>query len=194
MIADFPEPGRDDTLKPSMHDAVFRELVHDGKAIIFSSHRLDHVEELSDAVGIIHQSELVLYGGVNDIMAAQSSYTLRIGADSSKSASAFLSFPHGRSNSGCIMRLPWIRRAFGVTRIRPLSCRPPVYSRWAQDRVPDGGLAEDRARMSHAAAAPGTAGRFGRDAAARTGSSVMRLRNRADEIGRMNCDTEGKGK
>jgi ABC-2 type transport system ATP-binding protein len=78
VILDEPFSGLD-PVNTSLFKEVFRELVTEGQTIVFSSHRLDHVQELSDAVGIIHQSELVLAGRVDDILAAQPPKWLRVG-------------------------------------------------------------------------------------------------------------------
>ncbi|SFU85224.1 ABC transporter ATP-binding protein [Alicyclobacillus macrosporangiidus] len=80
VILDEPFSGLD-PVNTELFKSVFRELVEAGKTIIFSSHRLDHVEALSDAVGIIHRSELVLSGRVQEILDAQPPHTVRIGAD-----------------------------------------------------------------------------------------------------------------
>lgn len=80
MILDEPFSGLD-PVNTSLFKDVFRELVASGKTILFSSHRLDHVEELSDRIAIIHQARIVLEGGVRDILGAQPPQFVRIGAD-----------------------------------------------------------------------------------------------------------------
>jgi ABC-2 type transport system ATP-binding protein len=79
IILDEPFSGLD-PVNTSLFKTVFKELVHDGKTILFSSHRLDHVEELSDAVGIIHESRLMQSGRVEEILATEAPKILRIGS------------------------------------------------------------------------------------------------------------------
>jgi ABC-2 type transport system ATP-binding protein len=80
LVLDEPFSGLD-PVNTTLFKEVFREISAAGVTILFSSHRLDHVEELSDAVGIIHDSRLVLYGPVQDLLAAQPPRGLRIGGD-----------------------------------------------------------------------------------------------------------------
>jgi ABC-2 type transport system ATP-binding protein len=83
LILDEPFSGLD-PVNTSLFKDVFRELATSGKTILFSSHRLDHVEELSDAVGIIHASQLVESGRVEEILAMQTPKTLKVGAEPQK--------------------------------------------------------------------------------------------------------------
>lgn len=77
LILDEPFSGLD-PVNTSLFKSVFRELVDGGTTILFSSHQLDHVEELSHSVGIIHQSNLVLKGAVSDILSAEQPTEIRI--------------------------------------------------------------------------------------------------------------------
>jgi ABC-2 type transport system ATP-binding protein len=80
LVLDEPFSGLD-PVNTTLFKEVFREIAAAGVTILFSSHRLDHVEELSDAVGIIHDSRLVLCGPVQDLLAAQPPRGLKIGGD-----------------------------------------------------------------------------------------------------------------
>lgn len=80
LILDEPFSGLD-PVNTSLFKDVFHELALTGKTILFSSHRLDHVEELSDAVGIIHASHLVASGRVDELLAAQVPKFIKVGAD-----------------------------------------------------------------------------------------------------------------
>ena len=44
------------------------ELKYEGKTIIFSSHRMDHVEELCDEIIILNEGETVLQGNLKNII------------------------------------------------------------------------------------------------------------------------------
>ncbi|WP_198850841.1 ABC transporter ATP-binding protein [Alicyclobacillus sp. SO9] len=80
IILDEPFSGLD-PVNTSLFKSVFLDLVKTGATILFSSHQLAHVEELSDAVGIIHQSKMMVQGNLNDLISAQSPQTIRIRAD-----------------------------------------------------------------------------------------------------------------
>ncbi|MCL6442933.1 MAG: ATP-binding cassette domain-containing protein [Alicyclobacillus sp.] len=80
MILDEPFSGLD-PVNASLFKSVIRELTKAGHTILFSSHQLENVEELSHAVGIIHQSQMVLFGTVRELLAAQPPTYLRIGTN-----------------------------------------------------------------------------------------------------------------
>lgn len=77
MILDEPFSGLD-PVNTSLIKSVMRDLTKAGHTILFSSHQLDHVEELSHAVGIIHQSRMVLLGSVRSLLEAQAPTYFRI--------------------------------------------------------------------------------------------------------------------
>lgn len=79
LVLDEPFSGLD-PVNTDLFKSVFRELVELGTAILFSSHQLDYVEELSDAVGIIHESKLVLSGDIEDIISAEQPTEIRVRA------------------------------------------------------------------------------------------------------------------
>lgn len=80
LILDEPFSGLD-PVNTSLFKDVFREIATQGRTIIFSSHQLDNVEELSDAVGIIHNSRLVLNGEVREILNQQPPQQIRLRAN-----------------------------------------------------------------------------------------------------------------
>ena len=51
------------------------ELKDQGKAILFSTHRMDQVEKLCDSICLINNGEAVLAGKVREIKAATSAIT-----------------------------------------------------------------------------------------------------------------------
>jgi ABC-2 type transport system ATP-binding protein len=77
MVLDEPFSGLD-PVNSSLFKSVIRDLTKAGHTILFSSHQLDNVEELSHAVGIIHQSQMVLIGTVRELVAAQPPTYIRI--------------------------------------------------------------------------------------------------------------------
>lgn len=78
MILDEPFSGLD-PVNTSLFKSVIRDLTAAGHTILFSSHQLEHVEELSHAVGIIHESKLVLSGSVRDLLDSEPPRQIRIG-------------------------------------------------------------------------------------------------------------------
>lgn len=72
VILDEPFSGLDPVNAQILREA-FLELHRAGTTVIFSSHRLDQVEQLCDSVGLIHQSKLMLSG---ELHAVKRSYGL----------------------------------------------------------------------------------------------------------------------
>ncbi|NEY21707.1 ABC transporter ATP-binding protein [Bacillus ginsengihumi] len=66
LILDEPFSGLDPINVELLKRAVI-ELNSKGTMIIFSSHRMDHVEELCDDICLINKGKLVLNGSINDI-------------------------------------------------------------------------------------------------------------------------------
>jgi ABC-2 type transport system ATP-binding protein len=79
LILDEPFSGLD----PVGVDAlagVLQEKCLDGVPVVFSSHQLDLVERLCDAVGIINHGHMVAAGSVADLRAREGRRQLRVGA------------------------------------------------------------------------------------------------------------------
>ena len=66
IIMDEPFSGLDPVNATLLQDTLV-ELRREGKAILFSSHRMDQVEKLCDGIAIIYQGRLVLSGTVREI-------------------------------------------------------------------------------------------------------------------------------
>ncbi|EKU49019.1 ABC transporter ATP-binding protein [Staphylococcus massiliensis] len=66
LILDEPFSGLDPVNVELLKKAVI-ELNEAGTTIIFSSHRMDHVEELCDDVAIINKGQLVVSGSIKDV-------------------------------------------------------------------------------------------------------------------------------
>jgi ABC-2 type transport system ATP-binding protein len=66
IIMDEPFSGLDPVNATLLQDTLL-ELKAQGKAILFSTHRMDQVEKLCDAIALIHQGNLVLSGKVREI-------------------------------------------------------------------------------------------------------------------------------
>jgi len=66
VIMDEPFSGLDPVNATLLQDTLL-ELKEQGKAILFSTHRMDQVEKLCDAIALIHRGNLVLGGKVREI-------------------------------------------------------------------------------------------------------------------------------
>lgn len=66
LILDEPFSGFDPVNAQQITEEILR-LKKQGTSIIFSTHRMDSVEQLCDEIALINQSKLVLNGKVNDI-------------------------------------------------------------------------------------------------------------------------------
>ncbi len=66
IIMDEPFSGLDPVNATLLMDTLL-ELRRDGKAILFSTHRMDQVEKLCDHIAIIYQGKLVLGGSMREI-------------------------------------------------------------------------------------------------------------------------------
>jgi ABC-2 type transport system ATP-binding protein len=66
LVLDEPFAGLDPIAVETMSDAL-REQAADGKAVIFSSHQLDLVEDLCEDVVIINEGRVVVEGRVTDL-------------------------------------------------------------------------------------------------------------------------------
>lgn len=66
LILDEPFSGLD-PVNVELLKATVTELRRDGKTILFSSHRMDHVEELCENICMLHKSKTVLKGNLKSI-------------------------------------------------------------------------------------------------------------------------------
>jgi len=81
LVLDEPFSGLDPTGVDAMSE-VLAERAAAGVTMLFSSHQLDLVEHLCQAVAIIHHGRLVASGGVKDLgMAGQLRVSVRVAGD-----------------------------------------------------------------------------------------------------------------
>lgn len=66
LVLDEPFSGLDPIAVETMSD-VLREQARAGKAVVFSSHQLDLVEDLCEEVAIINAGDVVVHGKVNSL-------------------------------------------------------------------------------------------------------------------------------
>jgi ABC-2 type transport system ATP-binding protein len=78
LIFDEPFTGFDPINTNLIKDEI-RQLNNGGATIIFSTHRMESVEELCDHIALINKSEKILEGKLSDIRNAYRSNTFRVG-------------------------------------------------------------------------------------------------------------------
>ncbi len=66
IILDEPFSGLDPVNASLLQDTML-ELRGEGKAILFSTHRMDQVERMCDAIALIHRGRVVLEGGMREV-------------------------------------------------------------------------------------------------------------------------------
>jgi ABC-2 type transport system ATP-binding protein len=69
IIMDEPFSGLDPVNANMLMDTLL-ELRGEGKAVVFSTHRMDQVEKLCDNIALIHRGKLVLSGSMGEIKAS----------------------------------------------------------------------------------------------------------------------------
>lgn len=80
LILDEPFSGLD-PVNVEMLKAAVVELKEGGTSIVFSSHRMEHVEQLCESLCIMHKGKPVLKGGLKDIKRSFGKKNVRIVAD-----------------------------------------------------------------------------------------------------------------
>jgi ABC-2 type transport system ATP-binding protein len=66
VVMDEPFSGLD-PVNTSLLQDILIELKKSGKAILFSTHRMDQVEKLCDSICLIHRGHAVLSGGMREV-------------------------------------------------------------------------------------------------------------------------------
>jgi ABC-2 type transport system ATP-binding protein len=84
LIFDEPFSGFDPINANLIKDEIL-QLRDEGATVIFSTHRMESVEELCDHIALIHKSNKVLDGKLNDIKRQYKTNTFEIGLQSSNS-------------------------------------------------------------------------------------------------------------
>ncbi len=67
LLLDEPSTGLDAVVRRDILNAVIRAVADDGRTVLFSSHLLDEVEQLSDSITMIHAGKVVLEGALDAI-------------------------------------------------------------------------------------------------------------------------------
>lgn len=80
LIFDEPFSGFDPINANMIKDEIL-QLKNTGTSIIFSTHRMESVEELCDHIALIHQSEKILDGKLSDIKKAYKNNIFKVGLE-----------------------------------------------------------------------------------------------------------------
>ncbi|SIS47355.1 ABC transporter ATP-binding protein [Salimicrobium flavidum] len=80
LILDEPFSGLDPVNVGMLKEAVV-ELKEAGTSIVFSSHRMEHVEELCESLCIMHKGKPVVHGGLKEIKRSFGKQKVRIEAE-----------------------------------------------------------------------------------------------------------------
>lgn len=78
LIFDEPFSGFDPINANLIKDEIL-QLRDEGATVIFSTHRMESVEELCDHIALIHQSKKILEGNLNDIKRKHKTNTFEVG-------------------------------------------------------------------------------------------------------------------
>lgn len=70
LILDEPSSGLDAVVRADILKAIVRTVTDDGRTVIFSSHLLDEVEQLSDHVTMIQKGSIAFEGSVDTVCQA----------------------------------------------------------------------------------------------------------------------------
>lgn len=80
LILDEPFSGLDPVNVEMMKDAV-KDLANEGTSIVFSSHRMDHVEELCEHLCMMQHGKPILHGNLREIKRSFGKKNLKVQAD-----------------------------------------------------------------------------------------------------------------
>ncbi|WP_342506216.1 ABC transporter ATP-binding protein [Sporosarcina sp. FSL K6-2383] len=90
LILDEPFSGLD-PVNVEMLKAAILDFRNDGATIVFSSHRMDHVEELCEQLSIIDKGKQIVSGSLRDVKRSFSKHNVRIHSDNDLSQLASIS-------------------------------------------------------------------------------------------------------
>lgn len=87
LILDEPFSGLDPVNVEMLKSAIL-DFQKEGATIVFSSHRMDHVEELCDDISILDKGKMVLSGSIREVKRSFGKQNVRIKTDGDMSALA----------------------------------------------------------------------------------------------------------
>lgn len=90
LILDEPFSGLDPVNVELLKSAIL-DLKQEGATIVFSSHRMDHVEELCEELSIMHKGEAIVKGSLRDVKRSFGRQNVQIKSDGDLSSLANMS-------------------------------------------------------------------------------------------------------
>lgn len=78
LVLDEPSSGLDSAVRNDILAAVIRTVADEGRTVLFSSHLLDEVQQVSDHVALIVDGKLVVSEPIDDYLRRHSCWTLRL--------------------------------------------------------------------------------------------------------------------
>ena len=82
LLLDEPSSGLDAVVRRDILNAIVRTVADDERTVLFSSHLLDEVEQLSDYVTMIHEGHVVLEGSIDALKEQHHLINIRLAAPS----------------------------------------------------------------------------------------------------------------
>jgi ABC-2 type transport system ATP-binding protein len=70
LVLDEPSAGLDPVIRRDIMGAIVRTIAEEGRTVLFSSHLLHEVERVSDQVALIHDGQIVLNDGLDELKAS----------------------------------------------------------------------------------------------------------------------------
>lgn len=89
IILDEPFSGLDPVNASLLKDLV-KDLIKNGKLVLFSSHQMNYIEEFCDEILILNGGKIVLSGGIKEIKRGYARNIIEIKTDNIKTISEFL--------------------------------------------------------------------------------------------------------
>jgi ABC-2 type transport system ATP-binding protein len=77
LLLDEPSSGLDPLVRRDILQAIVRTIAEEGRTVFFSSHLLDEVERVSDAIALIDRGQIVMSGPLEEVKGLHHRLTLR---------------------------------------------------------------------------------------------------------------------
>lgn len=78
LVLDEPSSGLDPAVRNDILSAIIRTVADDGRTVLFSSHLLDEVQQVSDHVALLADGQLIVSEPIDDYLSRHTRWTLRL--------------------------------------------------------------------------------------------------------------------
>lgn len=78
LVLDEPSSGLDPAVRNDILSAIIRTVADDGRTVLFSSHLLDEVQQVSDYVALLIDGRLTVSEPIDDYLSRHTRWTLRL--------------------------------------------------------------------------------------------------------------------